>query len=76
MMQTVSIPQNLAEISKGRDHILTDEIAIVTNHRPQTVRKSYCMTGSYFGVRPVKLGNRLLWPVADVAKLLNGGAVR
>ena len=74
MMQNVSIPTNLAEISKGRDHILTDEIATVTNHKPQTVRKSYCMTGAYFGIRPVKLGNRLLWPVADVAKILSGGA--
>ncbi len=74
MMQNVSIPTNLAEISKGRDHILTDEIATVTNHKPQTVRKSHCMTGAYFGIRPVKLGNRLLWPVADVAKLLSGGA--
>ena len=73
MMQNVSIPTNLAEISKDRDHILTDEIATVTNHKPQTVRKSYCMTGAYFGIRPVKLGNRLLWPVADVAKLLSGG---
>lgn len=76
MMQTVSIPQNLAEISKGRDHILTDEIATVTNHKPQTVRKKYCQTGDYFGVKPIKLGNRLLWPVADVAKLLSGGAAQ
>lgn len=70
----MNIPAQLAEISKGRDHIQTDEIATVTNHRPQTVRKSYCMTGAYFGIRPLKLGNRLLWPVADIAKLLNGGA--
>lgn len=73
MMQTVSIPPNLAEISKGRDHIQTAEVARITNHKPQTVRKSYCMTGAYFGIRPLKLGNRLLWPVADIAKLLNGG---
>ena len=73
MEQTASIPPNLAELAKGRDHIQTNEIATVTNHRPQTVRKSYCMTGSYFGIRPIKLGNRLLWPVADIAKLLNGG---
>lgn len=74
MAQNVSIPHNLAELAKGRDHIQTNEIATVTNHRPQTVRKSYCMTGAYLGIRPLKLGNRLLWPVADIAKLLNGGA--
>lgn len=67
------IPQALAELSKGRDHIQTDEIAKLTNHRPQTVRKKYCLEGDYFGVRPVKLGNRLLWPVAEIAKLLNNG---
>ncbi|SNX59268.1 hypothetical protein SAMN06296273_0708 [Nitrosomonas ureae] len=63
----------LAKLAIGRDHIQTDEIARVTNHKPQTVRKKYCLTGEYFGIRPVKLGNRLLWPVADIAKLLNGG---
>lgn len=73
MAQNASIPPNLAELAKGRDHIQTDELAIATNHKPQTVRKSYCMTGAYFGIRPVKLGNRLLWPVAEVARLLNGG---
>jgi len=31
--------------------------------KPQTVRKRYSQTGSYFGVRPQKLPNgRLLWP--------------
>lgn len=73
MVQNVSIPPNLAELAKDRDYIQTDEIATVTNHKPQTVRKSYCMTGAYFGIRPVKLGNRLLWPVVDIAKLLSGG---
>lgn len=31
---------------------------------PQTVRKRLCETGSYFGVKPIKLPNgRLSWPV-------------
>ncbi|MBL8499481.1 MAG: hypothetical protein JNL77_02680 [Nitrosomonas sp.] len=76
MMQTISIPPNLAELAKGRDYIVTDEIARATNHQPQTVRKSYCLTGAYFGIRPIKLGNRLLWSVADVAKLLSGGTAQ
>jgi len=67
------IPGGLATIAQNRDFITTDEIAFATNHKPQSVRKAYCLTGEYFGIRPVKLGNRLLWPVADVAKLLNGG---
>ncbi len=73
MVQHNSIPEQLAKIAAGRDFIITDEIAVVTNHKPQTVRKNYCLTGEYFGIKPVKLGNRLLWPVADVAKLLSGG---
>lgn len=70
------IPGVLAAIAQNRDFITTDEIAVATNHRPQTVRKSHCMTGAYFGIRPVKLGNRLLWPVEGVAKLLNGGTAQ
>lgn len=69
------IPPNLAAISRGRDHLTTVELATATNHRPQTVRKVYCTTGAYFGIRPIKLGNRLLWPVNEVARLLNGEAV-
>lgn len=75
MEQKQSIPPQLSQLAAGRDYILTDEIATATNHKPQTVRKLYCLTGEYFGIRPVKIGNRLLWPVADVTKLLNGGKV-
>ncbi|WP_447778029.1 hypothetical protein [Variovorax boronicumulans] len=34
------------------------------NHvQPQTPRKQYCLTGSYFGVVPEKLASgRLVWP--------------
>lgn len=73
-MDHQNIPHQLAELASHRDFIQTAEIALVTNHKPQTVRKAYCLTGEYFGIRPKKLGNRLLWPVADVARLLNGGA--
>ena len=41
----------------------TDKFAQQNHVRPQTVRKRYCDTGSYFGVRPIKLPNgRLSWP--------------
>lgn len=40
---------------------------------PQLVRKHYSDTGSYHGVRPTKLPNRrLLWPAAEVRRLLDG----
>lgn len=68
----VSIPPALAEIAKGRDHILTAEYAQATNCKPQTVRKNVCLTGMCFGIRPVRFGNRLNWPVQETAALLNG----
>lgn len=42
---------------------------------PQTVRKQYAMTGSYHGVRPLRLPNRkLLWPADSIEKLLAAAA--
>ena len=67
------LPPALAAISAGRDHINTAEFARATNKAPQTVRKNYCLTGECFGIRPVKVGNCLLWPVLPTAALLNGG---
>lgn len=68
-----AIPLGLAQIAAGRDHIPTAGFALVTSRASQTIRKNFCMTGECFGIRPVKFGNRLLWPVAEIAKLLNGG---
>ncbi len=70
-----NLPPALAEIAAGRDHIKTAEFAKATNHADQTIRKNYCLTGNCFGIRPVKVGNQLLWPVAPTARLLNGEAV-
>ncbi len=71
---SASIPPCLAAIAAGRDHIQTAEYARATNRASQTIRKNYCLTGECFGIRPVKFGNRLLWPVAEIAALLTGGA--
>ncbi len=74
ILQTTSLPPALAKIAVGRDHIQTAEFARATNRVSQTLRKNYCLNGHCFGIRPVKFGNRLLWPVAEIANLLNGGA--
>lgn len=63
----------LLEIAAGRDHIQTAEFARATNRASQTIRKSYCQTGHCFGIRPVKFGNKLLWPVSKISALLEGG---
>lgn len=43
--------------------VTTKEFASTLNLQPQSIRKRYSQTGSYFGVRPIKLPNRrLIWP--------------
>jgi hypothetical protein len=76
MRPDTSLPPELAAIAAGRDHIRTDEFSKATTAACQTIRKNYCLTGECFGIRPVKVGKHLLWPVADVAALLNGAAVK
>ncbi len=72
MLTKTEIPEALAVIAAGRDHVPTNDFGKATLHANQTIRKNYCLTGECFGIRPVKVGNRLLWPVADIAALLNG----
>jgi hypothetical protein len=72
MQRTHMLPAALAAISAGRDHILTEEFAKAANRASQTIRKNYCKKGECFGIRPLKIGNRLLWPVTQVAALLAG----
>ncbi len=66
------IPQGLSVIAGNRDLITTPEFAQVFNVQPQTVRKNYCLTGEVYGIRPIKMGNRLLWSVAQIAAKLEG----
>lgn len=45
----------------------TSAFAAMNYVQAQTVRKRYAATGSYFGIRPKKLANRLLdWPLVAV----------
>lgn len=74
MLNESNFPHALATIAAGRDHIKTAEFAHATNRAGQTIRKNYCLTGECFGIRPIKFGNRLLWPVKEIAALLNGEA--
>jgi hypothetical protein len=41
----------------------TEQFAELNGVKAQSVRKRYAQTGSYFGIRPLKLANRRLkWP--------------
>ncbi len=71
-MAAITELTELAETANGRDHIQTAEFAKACGCKPQTARKNFCLAGNCYGIRPIKIGNRLLWPVAEIVKLLNG----
>ena len=75
-MKQISIPPELAATTQGRDLVTTAEFAKATARASQTIRKNYCLQGECYGIRPVKIGGRLLWRVADIAALLNGEAAK
>jgi hypothetical protein len=63
----------LAAIATNRPLLSTDELAALLTLRPQSIRKRYSQTGSYFGVRPMKCANgRLLWPSDAPQQLARG----
>ena len=68
--KTTSLPPGLSAIAGNRDLITTLEIAQVFNVASQTIRKNYSLTGEAYGIRPTKIGNRLLWSVAKIADKL------
>jgi hypothetical protein len=74
MTQSVPIPSALAELAGVTDFLLTEELARYLRCADQTIRKAYSATGNYRGIRPVKPGGRLLWPITEVARMLAGGA--
>lgn len=69
-----NLPPALAQIAAGRDHINTSEFARSISRANQTLRKLLCQQGHAFGIRPIKFGGRLLWPVAEIAGLFSGAA--
>jgi hypothetical protein len=74
MMKMIQMPPALAAVAQGRDHIKTAEFAHAMSRASQTILKNHCLTGECFGIRPVKSGKLLLWPVANIAELLNGNS--
>lgn len=59
-MQTASQADNTYPLS-------TDQFGERNRVKGQSVRARVCRTGSYFGVRPLKLANgRLAWPDVQV----------
>lgn len=65
------LPNGLSCVARQRDLITTAEVAEILNKDPQTVRKNYSQFGEAYGLKPVKIGNRLLWRVKDIALIIN-----
>ena len=76
MRMVENLPTALAEIAKGRDHVRTSEFARAFSRDSQTVRKNHSLNGECFGIRPVKVGKLLLWPVKEIAAVLKGAATK
>ena len=70
--EVATLPPGLSAIAGNRDLINTSEFAQVFNVASQTVRKNFSLTGEAYGIRPTKIGNRLLWSVKKIAQRLKG----
>lgn len=53
--------------------IPTNQAAFYLNRKPQTMRSWACLENG--AIRPIRINGRLAWPVSDIRKLLNGGAI-
>ena len=50
----------------------TEQFASIHIVKPETVRRSYCLKGHYFKIKPVKRPNgRLVWPLVESFEELN-----
>ncbi|MEX3930359.1 hypothetical protein AB4Y32_00845 [Paraburkholderia phymatum] len=59
--------------SSRSGYLTTEAMADTVGVQAQSVRKRYSQTGTYFGLKPVKLPNRrLMWEANAVAKFLRG----
>ena len=57
----------------NKARLTTEQLAAQLGVKSQTIRKSYCISGHYLGLRPTKLPNRfLLWQKDDLDRLLDG----
>ncbi len=65
-----NLPRGLSIIAGTRDLITTPEFARLFNVQPQTIHKNYSLKGEVYGIRPTKIGNRLLWSVTKIAAKL------
>lgn len=55
------------ENTETKYELSAEQFASLNQVKPQSVRARLCRTGSYFGIRPLKLANgRTAWPAVQV----------
>lgn len=53
--------------------LTTEQFAEKGHFKANTIRTRLCKTGSFYGIKPIKLpSGRLLWPADAVEDFLNG----
>ena len=66
-------PAMQTQITPSARTLSTEQAAAALHIRPQTLRAALCRDGHYFGIRPVKLPNRMLaWPVEAIERVTAG----
>lgn len=66
--------RQIATALAAKKFLSTAQFAAELGLQPKTLLKRYSATGSYHGVRPVKLPNRMLaWPTDAVEQLFAAG---
>lgn len=60
-----------SKMSEKPKYLTTTELARAVRRQPNTIRKSVCLEGHFKGIRPVRLGGKLLWALDQVEALLN-----
>ncbi|VWC75940.1 putative DNA-binding protein [Burkholderia aenigmatica] len=73
----ISTPEAASDVSRLvaellRPYLSTEEAAAFLCRRPQTLRKAYSLTGTFLGVRPKKVGRRLLWSRQALMNVIEG----
>ena len=72
-MQAQTIPTPRTDYASILRNFSTEEAAAILKVKPQTLRAALCRDGHYFGIRPVKLPNRMLaWPVEAIERVTAG----
>jgi hypothetical protein len=58
------------DIAEYENGLTTNQLARLAITTPGNIRVRLCQTGSFFGVKPLKLpSKRLLWPADSLARL-------